>query len=30
MLLKVYWDVSIAVKHALIQVGSDATMIRPP
>jgi hypothetical protein len=26
--LKVKWNVSIALKHALIQVGSDAPMIR--
>jgi hypothetical protein len=25
----VNWDVSIALKHALIRVGSDATIIRP-
>jgi hypothetical protein len=28
-LLKVNWDVSIALKHAFNQVGSDAPTIRP-
>jgi hypothetical protein len=28
--LKVIWDVSIALKHALILVCSDSPMIRPP
>jgi hypothetical protein len=27
--VKVNWDVSIALKGALIRVGSDAPMIRP-
>jgi hypothetical protein len=27
--LEVNWDVSIALKYALIQVGSDAPMILP-